>query len=61
MPPDSPIKSSKEIHVKMHPAPGERLSKSSRRGNDKDVKKVIIDSRKTKREGGKIVFIEQAA
>ena len=45
MPPDSPTKSSKEIHVEMHPAPGERLSKSSRRGNDKDGKKVIIDSR----------------
>ena len=25
MPPDSPTKSSKEIHVEMHPAPGERL------------------------------------
>ena len=45
MPPDSPTKSSKEIQVEMHPAPGERLSKSSRHGNDKDGKKVIIDSR----------------
>ena len=45
MPPDTPTKTSKEIHVEMHPVPGERSSKSSRRGNDKDGKKVIIDSR----------------
>ena len=45
MPPDSPTKTSKEIHVEIHPVPGERPSKSSRRGNDKDGKKVIIDSR----------------
>ena len=45
MPLDSPTKTSKEIHVEMHPVPGERSSKSSRRGNDKDGKKVIIDSR----------------
>ena len=44
--PDSPTKSFKEIsvHVEIHAAPGERLSKSSRRVNDKDWKKVIIDS-----------------
>jgi len=45
MPPDSPTKLSKENHVEIHPAPGERLSKPSRRGNDKDGKKVIIESR----------------
>ena len=45
MPPDLPSKTSKEIHVEMHPVPGERPSKSSRRGNDKDGKKVVIDSR----------------
>ena len=45
MPPDSPTKTSKEIHVEIHPVPGERPSKSSRRANDKDGKKVIIDSR----------------
>jgi len=45
MPPDTPTKTSKEIHVEMHPAPGEKRSKSSRRGNDKDGKKVVIDSR----------------
>ena len=43
MPPDSPSKTSKEIHAEMHPVPGERPSK--KRGNDKDGKKVIIDSR----------------
>lgn len=45
MPPDSPTKTPKEIHVELHQVPGERPSKSSRRGNDKDGKKVIIDSR----------------
>ena len=45
MPPDTPIKTSKEIHIEMHPVPGERSSKSSRRGNDKDGKRVIIDFR----------------
>ena len=45
MPPASPTKTSKEIHVEMHPVPGERPSKSSKRGNHKDGKKVIIDSR----------------
>ena len=44
MPPDSPTKTSKEIHVEMYPVPGERPSKSSKRGNDKDGEKVIIDS-----------------
>ena len=44
MPPASPTKTSKEIHVEMHPVPGERPSKSPKRGNDKDGKKVIIDS-----------------
>ena len=39
MPTESPTKSSKEIHVEMHPARGERLSKSSRGGNDKDREK----------------------
>lgn len=44
MPPDLPTKTSEEIHVEMHPVPGKRASKSSRRSNDKDGKKVIIDS-----------------
>ena len=44
MPPYTPTKTSKEIHVEIHPVSGERLSKSSRRGHDKDEKKVVIDS-----------------
>jgi len=50
MPPDSPTKSSKKNHVEMHQAPRERLCKSSRRGNDKDGKKVIIDSRQNDKD-----------
>ena len=45
MPPVSPSKTSKEIHVLVHPVPGEKRSKPSKRGNDKDGKKAIIDSR----------------
>ena len=44
MPPDSPTKTSREIHVNVHPVPGERPSKSLRHGNEKDGEKVIIDS-----------------
>lgn len=44
MPSDLPTKTSEEIHVEMHPVPGVRASKSSRRDNDKDRKKVIIYS-----------------
>ena len=44
MPPDLPTKILKEIHVEMHLVPVDRPSKSLRHGNDKDGKKVIIDS-----------------
>lgn len=43
--PTSPTKTSKEVHVEVHPVPGEKPPKSSKRGTDKDRKKVIIDSR----------------
>ena len=46
MPPNSPTKISKEIRAEIHPVPGEGSSKSSRRGIDKDGKKIIIDSRR---------------